>query len=454
MPQISPQLICFSYHKSGTSLLWHVMTKVCERLGLRLVNYYGLVEQLDDGADVVLLPHSLLRAPLRRPYRAIRLIRDPRDIWVSGYLYHLRCDEGWCRNSDMDTSPPIKWPQVDYSVAHRPEDWKRQYLERLNGQSYQQNLLERSLTEGLDFELEGYTDWTLSTMREWTLNRAYALDVRLEDLMADFDGGMLRIFGHFGFTAEQSQAALEVAGSEDVRRMSDTAMADRPQVFSRAISKWRDVLSAAQIARFEERHGGLLRQLGYEAASTAGHRLGPDIPLIDAAQAPTRGGDEVEFIWLRLAHQLEGRSYTTTGTKTTLDPGLRLSADGATIPPIATERGTYSFVVPSGTEQLRLESRFDIAVDPKGSRLGETRRLGVRVREIAVRSDADEVVIVADDPRLTSGWHAAEREGLALWRWTDGSAKVPWINPSRPTIVVIRCLPLREYPLRDSEFRN
>ena len=121
----SPQLICFSYHKSGTSLFLHVMTKVCQRLGLTLGNYYGLVERLDQEPDVVLLPHSMLRDPLDRPYRAIRLIRDPRDIWVSGYLYHLRCDEGWCRNTVMDPAPPIQWPRVDYSVAHWPESWKR-----------------------------------------------------------------------------------------------------------------------------------------------------------------------------------------------------------------------------------------------------------------------------------------------------------------------------------------
>src|SRR5271170_7348660 len=87
MSRVSPQLIVFSYHKSGTSLLLHVMTKVCERLGLSLVNYFGVVDRLEPEPDVVLLPHSLLRAPLDWPYRAIRMIRDPRDIWVSGYLY-------------------------------------------------------------------------------------------------------------------------------------------------------------------------------------------------------------------------------------------------------------------------------------------------------------------------------------------------------------------------------
>ena len=88
-------------------------------LGLRLANHYGLVERLDPEPDVILLPHSRLRGGLDRPYRAIRLIRDPRDIWVSGYLCHLHCDEALCRNSDMDPTPPIQWPLVDFSVYNR-----------------------------------------------------------------------------------------------------------------------------------------------------------------------------------------------------------------------------------------------------------------------------------------------------------------------------------------------
>ncbi len=266
MARVSPQLIVFSYHKSGTSLMLHVMTKVCERLGLRLVNHYGLVDRLDLGPDVVLLPHSLLRAPLDRPYRAIRMIRDPRDIWVSGYLYHRHTVEDWCINTDFDPTSPIGWPQVDHAFAHRPEAWKRHYLERLGDKSYQQHLLDRSLAEGLDFELEGYTGCTLAAMREWKLNGADAMDVKLEDVMADFDGAMRRIFGHFGFTAEQSEAALEVARSEDVRRMDEATIATRPQIHSRTISKWREVLSAAQIAPFESAHGDLIRELGYEPA--------------------------------------------------------------------------------------------------------------------------------------------------------------------------------------------
>jgi hypothetical protein len=170
MSGMSPQLLVFSYHKTGTSLLLHVMTKVSERLRLTLSNRFGLVDQLEREPDIILLPHSLppstgLGFQPGRPYRAIRMIRDPRDIWVSGYLYHQHCNEGWCVNTDFDPTPPIAWPKVDHSFAHWPEDRKREYFARLNGKSYQQNLLDRCVADGLAFELEGYTGSTLATMR-------------------------------------------------------------------------------------------------------------------------------------------------------------------------------------------------------------------------------------------------------------------------------------------------
>jgi hypothetical protein len=457
MSRVTPQLIVFSYHKTGTSLFLHVMTKVCARLGLTLVNHYGLVERLELEPDVILLPHSTLGDPLDRPYRAIRLIRDPRDIWVSGYLYHRRCDEEWCRNTDMDPTPPIQWPRVDYSFAHWPEDWKRHYLERLGGKSYQQNLLDRSMADGLEFELEGYTGCTLATMGEWTLNGAEALDVKLEDVMADFDGSMRHIFGHFGFTADQSEVALEVAHSEDVRRMDDAAIAARPQIHSRTPSKWRDLLSAAQIARFEERYGDLIRELGYEPAGVIRGVLqhqDASAGVTDAGTPRATGGDAATPDRSQPAQRSDEHSNAPAVVKTTHDAGIRLSADGANIRPATASQGVYTFVVPSGRARVRLESHFVTAVDPPTPDPGGTRRLGVRVSRIAINSDAGDVVIAADNPSLTGGWHHAEREGADLWRWTDGSAELPWDGVSGPAVVTVHCTTATEYPTSDEKARS
>jgi hypothetical protein len=451
MSRVLPQLIVFSYHKSGTTLFLRVMTKVGERLGLSVVNHYGQVNQLEVEPDVVLLPHSQNRALLDRPYRAIRLIRDPRDIWVSGYMYHQRCEEEWCLNTDMNPTPPIQWPKIDHSVEHWSEAWKQRYLKRLGGRSYQQNLLDHSLVDGLDFELAGYTGCTLATMREWDLNGADALDVKLEDVMADFDGAMRRIFGHFCFTADQTEAALTAARSEDVRRMDDAAIAERPQINSRIISKWRNVLSAVQIARFEERHGDLIRTLGYPSAVpevVVASRLwvGPQ-----QRRGPLSAEDKVPPAGVRPPGQVRGLDEATQAA-TTPDAGVSLRADGTSIRPTAVGKGMYTFVVPAGRGLIRLESRRGLLSDRAPDDLGcmdDASRVGVKVIQVVVRSDAGDIVIAADDPRLIKGWHHVEHIEGELGRWTDGSADLPWTGISGPALVTVRCITLARYPAGD-----
>ncbi|HET8995753.1 MAG TPA: putative nucleotide-diphospho-sugar transferase, partial [Acetobacteraceae bacterium] len=271
-PRKRPQALVFSYHKSGTTLFDRVMRQVAEQFGLRLVQQYGMAYEIDPAADIVLLPHSLLGFRLARDYRGIRLIRDPRDIWVSGYLYHRRTQEHWCTNTDLDPRPPITYPRVDFSMQHRPERWKRKWLERLNGKSYQQNLLDRDQAAGLEFELQGYTACTLEAMRAWRQDPA-VLDIRLEELAGNFDATMRMVFQHFGFGPEECDAAVTLAAREDVARMDDAALAANTHIHSRTLSKWRTVLSPGQVRAFEQRHGDLVRSLGYDLATTA-DRLG------------------------------------------------------------------------------------------------------------------------------------------------------------------------------------
>jgi hypothetical protein len=266
-PSRRPQILVFSYHMSGT-VFRRIMHKLAEELGLTIRAQYGKIYDIDSRADIVLLPHSLLGFELARAFRAVRIIRDPRDIWVSGYLSHLWTNEGWCVNTDFDPTPPITYPRVDVSMLHRTERWKRRWLARLNGKSYQQNLRDRDLEAGLAFELEGYTGCTLAAMRGWRAPPG-VLDVRLEDIAQNFDATMSRLFRHLGFNDAECEIACRIAATEDMNRMGDTAVATNPQVFSRTLSKWRDTVPDALLRSFEQRHGDLLRSLNYALASTA-----------------------------------------------------------------------------------------------------------------------------------------------------------------------------------------
>jgi antigen 43 len=175
--------------------------------------------------------------------------------------------------------------------------------------------------------------------------------------------------------------------------------------------------------------------------------------LSDAC-APLAAADEVEPIWSRLALRSTELGYTPTVVRTTEDADMRLLVDGIAIRPTGSAEGDYSFIVPSGARSVRLESRFGIPSDVAAPYLvDDGRRLGLRVSEIKVRSTTDEIVIAVDDPRLVKGWHDVERAGADIWRWTDGSAELPWAGMSGPTMVTLRCKQFSQYPIYDEALR-
>ena len=263
------QILVFTYHKTGTVLFEHVMGRVAQRCGLRIVTRYGFVPALEPQPDIVMLAHSMLGSIPQHPFRGVRIVRDPRDIWVSSYLYHRHCREGWCTNVPRPITGRIGYPQVDFAMAHRSEDWKRAYLQGLDGRSYQQNLLARDAASGLAFELAGYTGVTLDALLAWVPTPG-VLTVKLETIAAGFDAALAQIFRHLGFDDDRCCDLVGICAAEDVARMDEAAIAANPHIHGRTLSKWRDVLTEDQVARFERQYGDLIRALGYETLSDAG----------------------------------------------------------------------------------------------------------------------------------------------------------------------------------------
>lgn len=165
------------------------------------------------------------------------------------------------------------------------------------------------------------------------------------------------------------------------------------------------------------------------------------------------GGEALEPIWTRLAQRSAELGFTAPTLRTTRDADLRLVADGVSIAPMESKDGAHSFIVPRGARSVSLESRFCIPVDVSAPYMGDTRRLGVRVTSMTVRSGMGETVIASDDPRLTKGWHEAERQDALLWRWTDGSAQIPWAWSTGPAVLIVECTQAAEYPLYDEMVR-
>lgn len=80
------QSYIFTYHKTGTVLFERILQRLATATQKSFAIRYGRFDQPDPAIDITLFAHSLIRFdPFRYDMRAIRVVRDPRDIWVSGF---------------------------------------------------------------------------------------------------------------------------------------------------------------------------------------------------------------------------------------------------------------------------------------------------------------------------------------------------------------------------------
>ena len=160
--------------------------------------------------------------------------------------------------------------------------------------------------------------------------------------------------------------------------------------------------------------------------------LHPD--LTDESDYPARAAgscapfvtDEASVlpVWQRLAERAAALGQPAPKVAMTADPELRIVAKGRTVRPIYGENGLYIFVLPKGATEVRLVSRSAAPTDARPW-LDDRRSLGVSVERIVLRGASELREVPVDHPALVQGWHAVERNGVALRRWTDGEAVLP-----------------------------
>ncbi len=171
--------------------------------------------------------------------------------------------------------------------------------------------------------------------------------------------------------------------------------------------------------------------------------------LTDACAPLAQVPLEVEPIWDRLAERSAVIGYPIPAVVAAKNADLHLLADGLAIRAVSDVNSCHVFAVPVGVESVSIMSRFCIPAEMMVASQRDTRRLGVRVNRIAIRSGDDETIIPADDPGLTVGWNDAESDGQTKWRWTEGDGKLPWKHLEMAAIVTVHCSTVDQYPVCD-----
>ncbi len=246
-----PRLLQCGYHKCLTMYLRKVLGRTARSPLTGLGRFTHFFHRLDEFyrrvGDYRIASISGHAIDLDRfdDVRVARVIRDPRDLLVSGYHYHKREAESWCGLTDPEDRD---WQVVNGKVP----------AQLGAGQSLAQYLNAVDLETGLLAEIE-FRQYHFDSMLAWPDADPRVELFRYEDLVGNEAAVFDRLFRHFGFGP-----GARFVGRFYARKYRAVKRSPRYRhIRNPSAGQWREAFTPAVSRAFNERYGGLLEKLGY-----------------------------------------------------------------------------------------------------------------------------------------------------------------------------------------------
>lgn len=240
-----PLIVVCTHHKTGSVWMANIFRAIKrhEKLNLHTKSQAELPQE----ADIFLQDHSKVdlkalkaRFP-KRGVRAVHVIRDPRDVIISGAFYHVKTVEKWANN-----------PKKEYG-----------------GKSYRQAISALPTDhEKLVFEMDHTGGKTIREMAAWDYAmKDTCFEAKYEDLIIDRD---LKIFTpmmqFLGFEGPRLEMALKFV--RELSLFGGAAGSDpADHIRSGEGRQWVRTFTPELKAAFKERFPDALQKLGYEAGA-------------------------------------------------------------------------------------------------------------------------------------------------------------------------------------------
>ena len=262
----TPRLIAVgTHHKTGTVWMRRVFNIGSDTLEIPRIRVQGTrnEDQIPDQGRAVIVnwDSAFSDGLLDRPdLRGLHMIRDPRDVLISGMRYHQIA------------------PEAGEKALHIPR-------KEFGGDTYQQHLNGLpTLHDKMLFEMENMHLRTLNQMTAWRYDRPNIREVRYETLMQDHDMAMFAdILDFLGFEGRDKDTILEIYWANSLfggmKEKSDRPRRVALHIQSGEAAQWVTKLPRSVAEIYADRHGQALIDLGYETDTSWVNRCPDSVEL-------------------------------------------------------------------------------------------------------------------------------------------------------------------------------
>ncbi|MBR9704036.1 sulfotransferase domain-containing protein [Candidatus Pacearchaeota archaeon] len=230
-------IIHLTHHKCGTVWFGNIFQKISKKFNIKYQSCKQ--DELDKDTNIWMQNHGDIDfSKINKHYVGSHMIRDPRDVLISGYFYHKWCSEEWCNRKRDD----------------------------FNNKSFKDILNELSKDKGLLFEMEHITRSYINILKKWNFNNPNILEIKYEDYITN-ENNFIDLFEKYKFNNQTINEAFKIVKLCHFKNKTKRNLGDeKEKVHTRKGSPgdWKNHFKEVHKIKFKELYPDILIKLGYE----------------------------------------------------------------------------------------------------------------------------------------------------------------------------------------------